>query len=83
VQAKLTPSRWLIRVPLFERHWSVPLKQELGIDYRLDPTHQIEYTQESFAAEMRQTGLEIVHQEVRWGEIWAELKPGEGIDDDA
>lgn len=77
VQANLTPSRWLIRVPLFERDWRVPLKQELGLDYRLDPTHRIEYTQESFAEEIQQAGLEMVHQEVRWGEIWAELKPCE------
>jgi SAM-dependent methyltransferase len=79
VQAATKPSRWLIRVPLFERDWRVPLKQELGLNHRLDPTHHIEYTQESFAEEMQQAGLEIVHQEVRWGEIWAELKPGEDI----
>jgi 2-polyprenyl-3-methyl-5-hydroxy-6-metoxy-1,4-benzoquinol methylase len=83
VQAAIKPSRWLIRVPLFERDWRVPLKQELGLDYRLDPTHHIEYTQESFAEEMQRAGLEIVHQEIRWGEIWAELKPTEGIDDNA
>jgi SAM-dependent methyltransferase len=83
VQAAIQPSRWLIRVPLFERHWSVPLKEELGLDYRLDLTHHVEYTQEGFADEMQQAGLEIVHQEVRWGEIWAELKPGEDIDGNA
>jgi SAM-dependent methyltransferase len=83
VQATITPSRWLIRVPLFERDWRVPLRQELGLDYRLDSTHHIEYTQEGFAEEMQQAGLEIVHQEVCWGEIWAELKPGEDIDEDA
>lgn len=83
VQATIRPKRWLIRVPLFERDWRVPLKQELGLDYRLDPTHYIEYTQESFANETQQAGLEIVHQEVRWGEIWAELKPGEDTDDNA
>lgn len=69
------PSRVLLRVPVFERDWRVPLKKELGIDYRLDPTHQTEYTLESFAAEMKQSGLMITHQEVRWGEIWAEAVP--------
>jgi SAM-dependent methyltransferase len=78
VQAAIQPHRWLIRVPLFERHWSVPLKQELGLDYRLDPTHHIEYTQEGFADEMQQAGLEVVHQEARWGEIWAEVRRQEG-----
>lgn len=35
------PNTILIRVPNFERDWRVPLKRELGIDYRLDKTHQI------------------------------------------
>ena len=25
--------------------------------------------------EMKQAGLKVTHQEVRWGEIWAEAKP--------
>jgi SAM-dependent methyltransferase len=66
------PTKALFRVPVFERDWRVPLKKELGIDYRLDPTHYTEYTLESFAAEMEESGLEVTHQEVRWGEIWAE-----------
>ncbi|GIK40757.1 MAG: hypothetical protein BroJett011_45900 [Chloroflexota bacterium] len=74
VQTRYQPERWLIRVPLFERDWRVPLKQELGLDYRLDPTHFIEYTQESFASEVEQAGLKIIYQEIRWGEIWAELR---------
>jgi ubiquinone/menaquinone biosynthesis C-methylase UbiE len=66
------PARVLLRVPIFERDWRVPLKQELGIDYRLDPTHCTEYTLESFASEMKDAGLKVTYQEVRWGEIWAE-----------
>lgn len=65
--------RFLIRVPLFERDWRVPLKKELGVEWRLDPDHKTEYTLESFAAEMAEAGLEIKHLEVRWGEIWSEL----------
>jgi SAM-dependent methyltransferase len=75
VQEVARPSRFLIRVPLFERHWSVPLKRELGVEWRLDPTHETEYTVESFAAEMAEAGLTILYQEVRWGEIWAEVGP--------
>ncbi len=71
------PARILLRVPIFERDWRVPLKQELGLDYRLDPTHETEYTIEDFAAEINEAGLRIVHQEVRWGEIWAEAEPSE------
>lgn len=75
VQATFLPRRFLIRVPLFERDWRVPLKKELGLDWRLDDTHEIEYTQESFTAEVAEAGLVITHQEVRWGEIWCELVP--------
>lgn len=66
--------RILIRVPLFDRDWRVPLKKELGVEWRLDPTHETEYTLESFAAEIAQAGLRIAHQQVRWGEIWAEVR---------
>lgn len=69
------PVRFLLRVPLFERDWRVPLKKELGVDYRLDGTHHIEYTQETFTSEMTSAGLKIVYKEVRWGEIWAEIWP--------
>jgi 2-polyprenyl-3-methyl-5-hydroxy-6-metoxy-1,4-benzoquinol methylase len=77
VQAGARPSRWLLRVPLFERDWRVPLKKELGLEWRLDVTHHTEYTLESFREEMEQAGLDIAHLEVRWGEIWAECVPQE------
>ena len=77
VLGRIQPERILIRVPVIERDWRVPLKKELGIEWRLDPTHETEYTLESFAAEMEEAGLEVTHQEVRWGEIWAETKPKE------
>ena len=68
-------SRVLIRVPLFERDWRVPLKRELGVEWRLDTTHETEHTLESFAQEITAAGLDIGHQEVRWGEILAEATP--------
>jgi len=73
IQATVKPKRMLIRVPLFEREWRVPLKKELGVEWRLDLTHETEYTLESFALEIQLAGLAIQHQEVRWGEIWAEV----------
>ncbi len=79
VQEVAGPSRLLIRVPLFERDWRVPLKKELGIEWRLDPTHKTEYTLESFAEEMAAASLRITYQEVRWGEIWAEAVPDDSI----
>jgi SAM-dependent methyltransferase len=67
------PSRILVRVPLFERDWRVPLRKELGCEWRLDPTHETEYTLESFREEIEAVGLTIKDQQVRWGEIWAEV----------
>lgn len=75
LQEKINPSRVLLRVPLYDREWRVPLKQELGVEWRLDSTHKTEYTQESFGEEIKAAGLKITHQEVRWGEIWAEAVP--------
>ncbi len=71
---KYKPKRFLIRVPVYQRDWRVPMKEELGLDYRLDDTHYIEYTQEIFAKEMEEAGLKIKHMEIRWCEIWAILE---------
>jgi len=76
-QEALRPKRMLIRVPLFERDWRVPLKKELGVEWRLDPTHETEYTLETFTEEMRAANLRIDHLEVRWGEIWSEVSSSE------
>jgi len=73
IQDKINPERWLIRVPMINRHWLVPLKKELGMSYFSDPTHYTEYTLESFKDEMVDAGLEVRHTEVTWGEIWAEV----------
>lgn len=73
LQTSYHPKKFLIRVPVFERDWRVPLKEELNIDYRLDPTHYIEYRQGEFEAEIAQAGLSIIHAQVNWGEIWAEV----------
>lgn len=73
IQDKINPERWLIRVPMINRHWLVPLKKELGMRYYSDPTHCTEYTIESFQAEMAEVGLTIQHSQVKWGEIWAEV----------
>jgi len=69
--------RFLLRVPLFERDWRVPLKKELGVEWRLDSTHENEYTLESFQEEIQEAGLKIQYLEVRWGEIWCEAVTSE------
>ena len=75
VQKQVSPKRWLLRVPCFDRDWTVALAQELGLDSRLDETHFTEFTTESFQREMNESGLKVVYLERRWGEIWAELVP--------
>jgi 2-polyprenyl-3-methyl-5-hydroxy-6-metoxy-1,4-benzoquinol methylase len=74
VQDRISPRCWLLRVPTYERDWRVPLMEEIGIDYRLDSSHYIEYTQEKFIDELAAAGLEVVHMEIRWGEIWSEAR---------
>lgn len=69
------PKNILIRVPVFERDWRVPLKQELGMDYRLDQTHFVEYKKGEFEQEMQLAGLEIKEKIINWGEIWVECVP--------
>jgi 2-polyprenyl-3-methyl-5-hydroxy-6-metoxy-1,4-benzoquinol methylase len=71
--AKTTPSKVLLRVPHFEREWTVPIKKELGVSYFLDSTHEIEYTHQEFSEEMNKAGLQISKIQVNWGEIWALL----------
>jgi len=75
ISTTVQPSRFLIRVPISERDWRVPLKRELGIEWRLDHTHYVEYTQETFADELAAAGLRITYLQTRWGEIWAEAVP--------
>lgn len=72
---KATPSRLLIRVPMIDREWRVPLRAELGLFHYSDPTHFTEYTRESFEREMAASGLRIDHLQINWGEIWAEVRP--------
>jgi len=73
LKKKYNPRCFLIRVPTFDRDWRVPLKKELGIDYRLDPTHFIEYTREDFLKELLEAGLKQKSLDIRWGEIWCEV----------
>ena len=64
------PTQVLIRVPLFERHWHLPLRAELGVSYVSDPDHKIEHRLAELRAEVTAAGLEIVELQTLWGEIW-------------
>ncbi len=67
------PKSILIRVPMRDRHWTVPMRDELGIVSFCDPTHHVEYTLLEFFVEMEQAGLVVQEYQVNWGEIWAKI----------
>jgi len=69
------PSKILIRVPAFDRDWRTPWKRELGVEWRLDPTHETEYTLDSLEREADEAGLEIGERIVNWGEYWVVARP--------
>lgn len=69
----------LIRVPLYQRHWHVPLREELGLSYFSDPTHFIEHTMAEFLQETAESGLSTVEMNTRWGEIWAVCRPAASV----
>lgn len=64
----------LIRVPMLDRDWTIALKKELGIEYRLDPTHETEYTEKQFRQEIRTAVLQIESLHIRWGELYAVIR---------
>jgi len=64
----------LIRVPMMNRSWMVLYKKELGVEYKLDDTHCIEYTTESFLDELRESGIDNLTYTIKFGEIWAVVK---------
>lgn len=64
----------LIRVPMINRDWITLYKKELGVEYRLDKTHFIEYTIESFQDELEKVDLKAYNYTIQFGEIWAIIK---------
>ncbi len=73
--------RFLIRVPLFERDWKLPMRRAVGANYYSDPDHKIEPSIAEFRAETGEAGLAITEMLTLWGEIWASLTPaGPAVD---
>ncbi len=64
------PEKVLIRVPLITREWLSVYKKSVGIDYRLDPTHFTEYTEEELRSEISAAGLNIKSFEIKFGEAF-------------
>jgi SAM-dependent methyltransferase len=75
VSRSASPRALLIRVPLYARDWTVPLKAEVGLPSYWDPDHETEYDEDSFRGELGEAGFDVPELLVRWGEIWAVATP--------
>ena len=75
VSSSASPRALLIRVPLYDRDWTVPLKAELGLPSYWDPDHETEYDEDSFRRELGEADFDVPELLVRWGEIWAVATP--------
>ena len=75
VVESVTPRYVLVRVPLYERDWTVPLKAEVGLSPYWDRDHEIEYDEQLFRDELAAAGLDVSELVQRWGEIWAVAEP--------
>ncbi len=61
----------LIRVPLYNRDWLTLYKKELGLEWRLDKTHYLEYTPQTLRQELVRAGLKLTSYSINFSEIWA------------
>ncbi|MEM6495521.1 MAG: class I SAM-dependent methyltransferase [Pseudomonadota bacterium] len=64
------PDQFLIRVPHFERDWSMAMRKEVGANYFSDEEHFIEPTLAELADEIHMAGLSALKSQTVWGEIW-------------
>lgn len=69
----------LIRVPMFNRDWITLYKKEQGVDWKLDPSHFVEYTVDSLKKELESAGILIVQYTVQFGEIYVVGSTGREI----
>lgn len=75
IRDRIKPTLLLLRVPLYERNWQVPMRDELNVPYFSDSTHFIEHKLLEFEDEIRSGGYDITYRQTLWGEIWAECRP--------
>jgi hypothetical protein len=66
--------KFLIRVPMIDRDWITVYKKDLGLDYKLDRTHFIEYTFQDFQDELLESDIEIKSYFIKFGEIYSICK---------
>ena len=73
-QSQADPPVLLLRVPMMTRDWITLYKKELGIEWRLDPSHFTEYTLDQVSKEMEAAGLQIESFDVQFGEFYGVAK---------
>ena len=56
---------------MITRDWLPEFKKIVGVEWRLDKTHFIEYTVENFFDEMKRANLKIKNYHIKYGEIYA------------
>jgi SAM-dependent methyltransferase len=76
LREELRARKLLVRVPVLERDWTVPLRRELGLPYFSDPEHEVEYDLDLLRDELTSAGWELEEWRLVWGEIWAQARPG-------
>lgn len=64
----------LLRIPMRDRDWLTVYKKDHGFEYRLDPTHFIEYTLNDLKQELLESGWGIVEYSIQFGEFWGVIK---------
>jgi len=64
----------LIRVPMIDRDWISVYKKMVGVEYRLDRTHYIEYTYSKLKDELGKSNITIISSHIRFGELYAKCK---------
>lgn len=62
-------NKFLIRVPMLNRDWVVLYKKELGLSYKSDSSHYIEYTSDLISQELLIVDLKIQKSLVLFGEF--------------
>jgi SAM-dependent methyltransferase len=64
--------RLLLRVPVRDRDWTVPLRRELGLPHFSDREHKLEYDPDLLRRELAAAGWTMGDPQLLWGEIWVE-----------
>jgi SAM-dependent methyltransferase len=74
LREKAGAKRLLIRVPVEDRDWTVPLRREVGLPHFSDPEHKLEYDATLLRDELARAGWEMGEPQLNWGEIWVEAR---------